>query len=171
MKRHIGLFSSDTGLYKRMTCREVVRFFGGLYRMEGAALDEATQGVIGRFEIGPFANRLIGDLSSGQRQRVAIARAVVHDPEILLLDEATASLDIISNRFLLEYLREAAGQGKCIVFSTHVVGEIEYLCTRVVLLHQGRIIADGSVESLLSMSGERNLAAAFIALTRRQEAA
>ena len=109
-----------------------------------------------------FADRPCGTLSAGQKQRANLARAFLHEPPALILDEPTTALDVLSGRFLLDAIRDARSAGRAILFSTHVLGEAEYLCDRVVLLHQGRVLDHGPIPEVCARAGARTLTEAFL---------
>jgi sodium transport system ATP-binding protein len=161
-KRQIGFLSGDTQLYQRLTPREVLRYFGRLYEIEPAHLNHRIEAMIDMLEMADFAMRPCGSLSSGQKQRTNIARAFLHQPELLILDEPTTSLDVVSGQFIVEAIRREREAGRAILFSTHIMGEAEYLCDRIYLLHEGRIIDNGSLAQILQRSGCGNLTDAFL---------
>jgi sodium transport system ATP-binding protein len=109
-----------------------------------------------------FANRLCRTLSSGEKQRANIARAFLHEPDVLILDEPTVALDVISGQFIVEAIRRERAAGRAILFSTHIMSEAEYLCDRIYLLHQGRIIDSGTQAEILARAGTNNLTDAFL---------
>ncbi|MBI5367608.1 MAG: ABC transporter ATP-binding protein [Planctomycetes bacterium] len=166
-KPRIGFLSGDTQLYQRLTPREVLFYFGRLYSMAEDRLTRRVALLIEQLEIGSFADRLCGALSSGQRQRTNIARAFLHEPDLLILDEPTSALDVVSGSFIVEAIRRERAAGRGILFSTHVMGEAEYLCDRICLLHEGRIVDAGRLEELLARSGCRNLTDAFLSRVGR----
>ena len=161
-RAHVGYLSSNTGLYARLTAEEMLTHFARLQGMTAprARVDE----LIARFDIGPFARVRCERLSTGQRQRVSIARALVHDPPVLILDEPTAGLDILAASALLDFIREARGQGRTVLFSTHVLREAERLCDRIAILHQGRLLANGSLAELRASTGAVELDDVFMKL-------
>ena len=161
-KKRLGFLSGDTQLYQRLTPREVLRYFGRLYGMSDALIDGRTSRLVEELEMGEFADRPCGTLSSGQKQRANIARAFLHDPELLILDEPTVALDIISGQFIVESIRRQREAGRAVLFSTHIMSEAEYLCDRILLLHRGRIIDEGALDDLLARSGCSNLTDAFL---------
>jgi sodium transport system ATP-binding protein len=163
LKRSLGFLSGDTALYQRLTPREVLRYFGRLHEMPEGALSERIDALVSRFRMQDFADRPCGKLSAGQKQRANIARAFVHDPPALVLDEPTTALDVVTGRFLLNAFREARTAGKAILFSTHILGDAEALCDRVVLIHQGRVLDQGTVAEVCARAGKRTLTDAFLA--------
>jgi sodium transport system ATP-binding protein len=163
LKRRLGFLSGDTALYQRLTPREVLRYFGRLHQLPEATIAERIEMLVRRFRMEEFADRPCGKLSSGQKQRANIARAFLHDPPALVLDEPTTALDVVTGRFLLDAFREARGAGKAILFSTHVLGDAEALCDRVVLIHRGRVLDQGTVPEICARAGARTLTDAFLA--------
>jgi sodium transport system ATP-binding protein len=161
-KRHIGFHSGDTQLYQRLTAREALRYFGSLYGMPPAPLESRITELIARLEMGAFADRPCQTLSSGQKQRANIARAFLHQPGLLILDEPTNALDIVSGQFIVEAIRAERAAGRAVLFSTHIMGEAEYLCDRIALLHQGRIVDHGSLSEIVTRAGCANLTDAFL---------
>lgn len=161
-KRHIGFLSGDTQLYQRLTPREVLFYFGRLQQMPEPRLAERVSQLIDELEMTAYAGRPCGTLSSGQKQRANIARAFLHEPDLLILDEPTTALDVISGRFIVESIRRQRALGRAILFSTHIMGEAEYLCDRIVLVHEGRVFDAGPLPELLARSGCANLTDAFL---------
>ncbi|MCX6543375.1 MAG: ABC transporter ATP-binding protein [Acidobacteria bacterium] len=161
-KRRLGFLSGDTQLYQRLSTIEVLRYFGRLYSVAPAALEARIRQLVDELEMNDFAGRPCSTLSTGQRQRANIARAFLHDPDLLILDEPTAALDVVSGQFIVESIRRQRAAGRAVLFSTHIMSEAEYLCDRIVLLHEGRIIDQGTLEMLLERSGSRNLTDAFL---------
>jgi sodium transport system ATP-binding protein len=167
-KRRLGFLSGDTQLYQRLTTREVLRYFGRLYGMADPLIEARTAQLVEELEMGEFANRPCGTLSSGQKQRANIARAFLHGPDLLILDEPTVALDVISGQFIVESIRRERDAGRAVLFSTHIMSEAEYLCDRILLLHRGRIIDEGVLDDLLARSGCRNLTDAFLLRVGRE---
>ncbi len=164
IRRKIGFLSGDMGLYHRLTPREILRFFGRLNGLNGAALKQRIDYLFELFDMHHFADSKIDTLSTGMRQKTAISRTIVHDPPILILDEPTSGLDVPTARVVEGYIRNARVAGKCIVLSTHVMEEAEYLCDRIAVIHQGRICALGTMDDLRSMTGKSRLREIFIEL-------
>jgi sodium transport system ATP-binding protein len=170
-KQRVGFLSGDTQLYQRLSPREVLEYFGRLYGIERARLARRIDELIEQLEMGPFASRPCKTLSSGQKQRANIARAFLHGPEVLILDEPTAALDVVSGQFIIEAIRAERNAGRAVLFSTHVMGEAEYLCDRILLLHNGRVLDEGSLPELLERSGCGNLTDTFLRRIGRGEGA
>jgi len=174
VRASIGFLSGDMGLYGRITAREILGFFGKLGGMEGAALQERIREVIARLDITSYADTRIDKLSTGMKQRVAIARTIVHDPPVLILDEPSYGLDVPSARLIENFVLDARNQGKCIVLSTHVMEEAEYLCDRIAVIHEGRVRITGTMDELRAATGKTRLREIFLDLlglaARPQEA-
>jgi sodium transport system ATP-binding protein len=166
-RRHLGFLTSSTGLYERLTGREVMSIFGQLQGLSGERLEQQVAKMIDELELTAFVDKRCGTLSSGQRQRVSIARAMVHDPLACVLDEPTATLDPLASRDILELVQRAQQRQKAVIFSTHRMEEAEYLCTRLLFMRGGRVVAEGSVNDLLSRSGRTSLTAAFLFFAQR----
>ena len=168
-KRRIGFLSGDTQLYRRLTPRELLMFFGRLYEVPADRLKQRVEELIVQLDMGDFAGRPCGALSSGQKQRANIARAFLHDPELLILDEPTATLDVWSGQFIVEAIRRERARGRAILFSTHIMSEVEYLCDRIYLVHGGRLVEQGRLPEILERSGCSNLTDAFLQQARQLE--
>ena len=161
-KQKIGFHSGDTQLYQRLNPREALQYFGRLYGMDEPRLKLRIEQLVGELEMSTFADRPCSTLSSGQKQRANIARAFLHQPDLLILDEPTNALDVVSGQFIVEAIRRERAAGRAVLFSTHIMGEAEYLCDRVALLHQGRLVDQGTIPELLERSGTANLTDAFL---------
>ena len=170
VRARIGFLSTSTALDGRLTALETLAYFGGLYGLKGAELKRRTEAAVDRLEIGPFADRLCDKLSTGQKQRVSIARATLHDPPVLFFDEPTAGLDVVASQAVLEVIEAARGAGKTVLFSTHIMSEVERLCDDVAVIHDGRLVGLGSAEDLKAQTGEATLEGAFLKLVNFERA-
>ena len=164
VRARLGFLSSSMGLYERLTPVELIEFFGRLQGLDGTALAGRVEDMVELFALGGFADRLCGKLSTGQRQRVALARALVHDPPVLILDEPTHGLDVLSGQAIYEFIVRERGRSKTILFSTHQMQEVELLADRVGVLNAGRLVAEGRPEELVARTGAPNLVRAFLSL-------
>jgi sodium transport system ATP-binding protein len=161
-KRRIGFLSGDTQLYQRLSPREMLAYFGRLYGVPEARLEHRIDDLVAQLDMRDFSSRPCGTLSSGQKQRANIARAFLHEPAVLILDEPTAALDVVTGQFIVHAIRRERAAGRAVLFSTHIMGEAEYLCDRIVLLHRGYVIDAGTLPELLDRAGCRNLTDAFL---------
>jgi sodium transport system ATP-binding protein len=164
VRRRIGVLSDARGLYPRLTARENIRYYGELHGLSGAKLERRVEGLVAALGLADIAERRAQGFSQGERMKTAIARALVHDPDTILLDEPTNGLDIMSVRGLRDQLRELRSQGKCLLFSSHVMQEVAALCDRIVILGKGRVIAQGTAAQLMAASGASSLEDAFVGL-------
>jgi sodium transport system ATP-binding protein len=162
VQSHIGVLSDSQGLYPRLTTRENIRYFGNLHGMDGEALEQQTDRLIGLLDMEPIADRMTEGFSTGERLKVAIARALVHDPGNVLLDEPTNGLDVKSTRAMRQFIRRLRDEGKCILFTSHIMQEVAALCDQIVIVSNGMIAAQGTPGELLERTGRDNLEDAFI---------
>ncbi|MBN2560758.1 MAG: ABC transporter ATP-binding protein [Phycisphaerae bacterium] len=163
-KRSLGYLTSNTGLYKRLTPRELLRYFGELIGMDRAAVKNRIEILIDWLDMSSFAELRCGGLSTGQVQRTNIARALMGDPPILVMDEPTLGLDVLTNRIVLDFIRAEGRRGKAIILSTHYLDEAETLCDRFGLLHEGKLMAMGDLPALREQSGRKRLSEIFLHL-------
>jgi len=162
VKEKIGFLSGDTGLYHRLTAEETVSYFGRLNGMERKALKERVDQMFDRFNMNDFRARRVGKLSTGMKQKISIARTFVNDPEVLILDEPTIGLDVVTSRGIIECIRESKQANKCILFSTHVMWEAQKLCDDIAIIHKGRILEVGTLEQLRAKTGLEDLDDIFV---------
>jgi sodium transport system ATP-binding protein len=163
----MGVLSDSRGLYPRLTARENIVYYGALQGMTREAADARAVELARMFDMAPLLDRRTDGFSQGERMKTALARALVHDPANIVLDEPTNGLDVLATRALrdsLRWLRTPAGGGKCIVFSTHIMQEVERLCDSVVVVADGRTVADGTVDALLRRTGQTDFEEAFVKL-------
>jgi sodium transport system ATP-binding protein len=168
VRARIGFLSAATGLYPRLTPREILRTFGALYGMEGARLEERLAEMARVFALGEFLDRPCDKLSTGMKQRVGVARTVLHDPPVLILDEPTAGLDVLSSRTIVDFVRSERERGKTILFSTHIMSEVERLCDDLGVLHRGRLVFSGTLAEFPRSGGEA-LEEAFLRFLTEEE--
>ncbi len=162
-KSQIGFLSGDTQLYQRLSPRETLYYFGRLFGLPEEKLATRVETLVRDLEMGSFADRASQTLSAGQKQRANIARAFLHEPSVLILDEPTNALDVLSGRFIVDSIRRERANGKAILFSTHIMSEAEYLCDRIAFIHEGHIKDEGSVSQLCERAGgAKNLTDAFL---------
>ena len=164
VRRSVGFLSANTGVYDRMTAWEMVAYYGHLYGLGGPALRARMTELFETLQMTDFRDVPGGRLSTGMRQKVSIARALVHDPPVLIFDEPTAGLDVLVQRSVLRGIADLRGRGKTILFSTHVMSEVEKLCDRVAVMARGRIVAAGSLPELRAQYGQEDLEELFFSL-------
>ncbi len=171
VKRSLGFLTANTGLYQRLTARELLVYFAQLHGLAKAPAVARMERLVDWLGIEGFADLRCGALSTGQKQRVNIARALVADPPILILDEPTLGLDVISNRLMLQHIERERDGGKTIILSTHYLDEAEAMCDQIGLLYEGRLVAEGDIGELRTLSGEERLSNIFLKLIHADEAA
>jgi len=162
VKSSIGFLSGNTKLYGRLTVREMLVYFARLYGMKLPSTLRRVDELAAMLQMADFMNQRIEKLSTGQTQKASIARCLLHDPPVLILDEPTLGLDIMTGRVIIDFIRQAAAQGRTIIFSTHYMEEAEFLCHRIGLLHQGRLMATDSLEGFRAKTGREHLADIFL---------
>ena len=153
--RQIGFLSTGTALYGRLTARELVEYFGRLHGMSEDVLRPRLDALFPALEMNEFRDRRCDKLSTGMKQKVSIARTLVHDPPVMIFDEPTHGLDVLAARAVVGFIRECRARGKTVIFSTHVMSEMEKLCDTIAIIHQGRIMAEGRLAELREPSPAR----------------
>ena len=169
VRKRIGIFPDKFGLYERMTAREHIAYIAELHGIRGAALDEKVQAVIESLNMAEIADRKTQGFSQGQRMKVALAQAIVHQPKNLILDEPSRGLDVMSTRILRELMYSLKAQGRCILFSSHVMQEVAALCDRVVIMVQGQVVANDTPQALCEQTGKESFEDAFVQLIGTEE--
>lgn len=164
IKRNISFLSGNTKLYKDLSPYELLTMCGEYYGLNKNSLDDRINEIGKEFNITELLHQRIGNLSTGQLQRVNIARCVLHDPKYYIFDEATSGLDIISSKVILDFIKDEKKRNKCILYSTHYMEEAENICDRVILIHKGKVIKEGSPSSIIKDTKTTNLRDAFFVL-------
>lgn len=169
VRRRIGFVSNNTAIYDRMTAWEMVAYFGRLHGMPKPELRNRLETLFDQLRMNEFRDVPGGKMSTGMKQKVSIARAMVHDPPVLIFDEATLGLDVLVARNLLSVIRSLRESGKCLIFSTHIMSEVERLCDRIAIMHHGRILDTGSLFELRERHQETDFEELFFGLLSRHE--
>ena len=162
VRRSLGFYSASTALYPRLTGRETLEFFARINRYPADQVVQRVETLIERFGIAEYADARVEKLSSGMKQKVSIARTIVHDPPVLIFDEPTVGLDVMAALEMQRVIRELRDEGKTIIFSTHIMSEAEKLCDRIAIIHQGRILALGTLEEHRQATGQHYLEDIFV---------
>ena len=160
----LGVLPDQSGLYPRLTAREHIEYFGELQGVTGADLRSRTDHLLKMLDMTAIAERRVAGFSHGERTKVAFARALVHEPQNILLDEPTNGLDVMSTRTLREIVRRLRSDGRCVLFSSHVMQEVSALCDSVIVVAGGKVVASGTPDDLRAQTGFENLEDAFVAL-------
>jgi sodium transport system ATP-binding protein len=169
VRHHIGFLSANTGVYERMTAWELVAYYGRLHGLHGKQLRDRIDILFARLKMNDFRDVMGAKLSTGMKQKVSIARALVHDPPVLIFDEPTAGLDVLVQRAVLRQIAALRDAGKCVLFSTHIMHEVEKLCDRVAIMHRGTILTCGTLAELRAKHGESDLEELFFQLVGEGE--
>jgi sodium transport system ATP-binding protein len=162
---HVGVLPDAHGLYPRLTAREHVRYFGELQGLRGDELELRVAELLARLEMRSIADRRARGFSQGERMKVSLARALVHGPNNVILDEPTNGLDVMSTRAMRRLIRELRDEGKCVLFSSHIMQEVSALCDVIVIVSGGRVVARGTPDELREQTGLRELEDVFVKLT------
>lgn len=162
VRRRLGVLPDARGLYKRLSARENIEYFGRLQGLDNVTLKARTDALVQALDLRDIEHRRTEGFSQGQRVKTAIARAVVHDPQNILLDEPTNGLDVMATRAMRGFLRELRAQGRCIVFSSHIMQEVAALCDHIVVVAGGRVVASGTADELRAQTGKSNLEDVFV---------
>ena len=169
VRRSLGVLPDARGVYKRLTARENIAYFGELHGMRATQVAERTRKLAEALQMEDVLDRQCEGFSQGQRTKTAIARALVHDPRNVILDEPTNGLDVMTTRGLREFLKQLRAEGRCVIFSSHIMQEVAALCDRIVIIANGRVMAEGTPEDLRAKAGIDNLEDAFVRLIGSDE--
>ncbi len=169
VRRSIGFVSNNTALYDRMNAREIVEYFGRIHEIEKSLLKSRIETLFTNLRMDDFGDTPCGKMSTGMKQKVSIARALVHDPPVVIFDEASVGLDVMVSRALLETILSLRDAGKCVIFSTHIMREVERLCDRVAIMHRGRILDMGTLPELSDRHQQNDFEELFFDLLTRYD--
>ncbi len=169
VQSRIGVLADARGLYSRLTSRENIRYFGRLHGLTGETLENKINSLIVLLDMQSIADRKTEGFSTGEKLKVAIARTLVHDPQNVLLDEPTNGLDVMSTRAMRQFILRLREEGKCVLFTSHIMQEVAALCDQIVIISQGTVSANGSPDDLRKQTGKENLEDAFVAVIGSEE--
>lgn len=162
VQKRIGVLADARGLYHRLTSRENIRYYGRLHGLQGESLEKQIDSLLVMLDMQSIADRKTEGFSTGEKLKVAIARTLVHDPKNVLLDEPTNGLDVMSTRAMRQFILRLREEGKCVLFTSHIMQEVAALCDQIVIISQGQVTANGSPEDLKKQTGRENLEDAFV---------
>jgi sodium transport system ATP-binding protein len=162
VRASVGFLSTATALYGRLTARETVEYFGRLHGLDEERLARRIAELFSALEMEEFSDRRCDKLSSGMKQKVSIARTLVHDPPVMIFDEPTLGLDVMTARAIVHFIRNCRQRGKTVIFSTHVMSEVEKLCDRIGIIHTGRLLAEGALAELRAQYNQTDLEEIFV---------
>jgi sodium transport system ATP-binding protein len=164
VRHHVGFLSANTGVYDRMTAWEMVEYYGRLHDIPPDSLRVRMDELFTTLQMHEFRDLTGAKMSTGMKQKVSIARALINDPPVLIFDEPTSGLDVLVQRAVLNNIKQLRGRGKTILFSTHIMREVEKLCDRVAIMARGKIVACGTLDDLRAMYKQDDLEELFFAL-------
>jgi sodium transport system ATP-binding protein len=157
VRANVGFLSTATALYPRLTAQELVEYFGRLNGLDEPTLKKRVDDIFNRLDMNGFRERRCDKLSTGMKQKTSIARTLVHDPPVMIFDEPTTGLDVMTARTIITFISDCRDRGKAIIFSTHIMSEVERLCDHIGIIHDGKLMADGTVSELRAKYAEHNL--------------
>jgi sodium transport system ATP-binding protein len=162
VRHQIGFVSTNTAVYDRMTAWEMVEYFGRLYGLDWERLRNRMETIFERLQMNDFRDVLGAKMSTGMKQKVSIARTIIHDPEVVVFDEATSGLDVIAARAIIEFIRRCRADGKTVLFSTHIMSEVTMLADDLAIVHAGKLIYSGTLAEFTASAAERTLEDEFV---------
>lgn len=166
VRKKIGFLTNSTSLYPRLNAREIIRYFGQLYGMDKSSIERRREELFTLLGIHDFASKPVGQLSTGMKQKVSIARTMVHDPEVVVFDEPTAGLDVITAEHIIDLIRQCRDAGKTVIFSSHIMSEVDLLCDDLAIIHQGRLRFCGPMSDFRARMQTPNLTQEFIRIIK-----
>ncbi len=165
----MGFLTGTTGLYERLTPNEMIKYFGKLNGMDDKLIEDRKDRLYTLLGMHDFANKRIGKLSTGMKQKVSITRTMIHDPEVVVFDEPTSGLDVITAKNIIELIRDCKDQGKTVIFSSHIMSEVDLLCDDLGIIHNGRILFNDTMENFRKQMHTDNLTEEFIHIVTQSE--
>lgn len=168
-RAQMGFLTGSTGLYERLTPEEIIRYFGQLNGMDKQTLEQRKERLFDLLDMHEFKNKRIGKLSTGMKQKVSIARTMIHDPAVVVFDEPTSGLDVITAKNIIELIRDCRNQGKTVIFSSHIMSEVDLLCDDLAIIHNGRILFNDTMQNFRAGMHTDNLTEEFIHIVTQSE--
>ncbi|MDG1147992.1 MAG: ATP-binding cassette domain-containing protein [Crocinitomicaceae bacterium] len=161
-RKKIGFLTGSTGLYARLTPNELIKYFADLYGISNTDFKERKEHLYTLLDMHDFQEKRIGKLSTGMKQKVSICRTMIHDPEVVVFDEPTSGLDVITAENIIQLIRDCKTQGKTVIFSSHIMSEVDLLCDDMAIIHKGKMLFDGTMSAFKDQMQAENLTAEFI---------
>ncbi|MFM1851101.1 MAG: putative transporter ATP-binding protein YbhF [Verrucomicrobiota bacterium] len=162
VRADVGFLAASTALYGRLTAREMIAYFGRLNGLDGTALRDRINLLADQLDMHDFLDRRCDKFSTGMKQKTSIARTLVHDPAVMIFDEPTLGLDVMTARAIVKFVRQCRDRGKTVIYSTHVMSEVEKLCDTIGIIHGGRLVAEGTLDELRTRFGETDMEEVFV---------
>lgn len=169
IRSRIGFISNDTNLYDRLTAEEMVYFFGKFFGLSDEEIGTRAEKLYDSLNMRRILKRQCRNLSAGEKQKVSVARTLIHDPPLLILDEPTTALDVLTSRDIRWMVKQSRNEGKAILYSAHNMEEVENLCDRIILIHQGNLLDEGTIPDVVKRSGTSSLTECFLSLVKDAE--
>ncbi|MCL4117561.1 UNVERIFIED_CONTAM: hypothetical protein GTU68_025139 [Idotea baltica] len=167
VRRKIGFLTGSTNLYDRLTPGEIVKYFADLHGMDRSVFNERKESLFEQLNINEFSKKRIGQLSTGMKQKVSIARSMIHDPSVVIFDEPTSGLDVITANSIIELIRQCKKEGKTVIFSSHIMSEVDLLCDDLAIIAKGNLIYNNTMDDFRKQSEEKSLTEAFINIVNK----
>jgi sodium transport system ATP-binding protein len=171
VRANVGFLAASTALYGRLTAREMIAYFGRLNGMTDATIKARIKQLAAELDMDEFLDRRCDKFSTGMKQKTSIARTLVHDPAVMIFDEPTLGLDVMTARAIVKFVRDCRARGKTVIYSTHVMSEVEKLCDTIGIIHGGKLLEEGSLADLRARHGEQDMEEIFVKVATRKEAA
>ena len=169
VRQNIGFLTGSTGLYQRLTANELVKYFADLYRVDSNTFKRRKEELFTLLDMHDFAKKRIGHLSTGMKQKVSIVRTIIHDPSVVIFDEPTTGLDVITAANIIQLIRQCKEDGKTVIFSSHIMSEVDLLCDDLAIIHKGQLCYASTMEQFRQQMQSENLTEEFIRIIRNQE--
>jgi sodium transport system ATP-binding protein len=171
VRANVGFLAASTALYGRLTARETITYFGRLNGLADREIAARTKRLSAELDMDEFLDRRCDKLSTGMKQKTSIARTLIHDPAVMIFDEPTLGLDVMAARAIVQFVRECRNRGKTVIYSTHVMSEVEKLCDVVGIIHDGRLLAEGTLPELRTRFAQQDMEEIFVQVVTTAKAA
>lgn len=162
VRAHVGFLAASTALYGRLTAREMITYFGRLNGLADATIKERLNRLAAELDMRDFLDRRCDKFSTGMKQKTSIARTLIHDPAVMIFDEPTLGLDVMTARSIVKFVRDCRNRGKTVIYSTHVMSEVEKICDVIGIIHDGRLVTEGTLAELRQRFGETDMEEIFV---------
>lgn len=168
-RKKMGFLTGSTGLYARLTPNELLKYFADLYEIPNDEFEERKNRLYDLLDMHDFQGKRIGKLSTGMKQKVSISRTMIHDPEVVVFDEPTSGLDVITAANIIQLIRDCKSEGKTVIFSSHIMSEVDLLCDDLAIIHKGQMLFNGTMDEYKEQMQAENLTAEFIRIVNANQ--
>ncbi len=169
VRKSIGFLTGSTGLYQRLSVNEIIKYFGDLYQVPKSDFEERKDRLYTLLDMHDFAKKRIGQLSTGMKQKVSITRTMIHDPQVVVFDEPTSGLDVITAENIIKLIRDCKTQGKTVIFSSHIMSEVDLLCDDLAIIHKGKLLFNDTMTNFRAKMQTDSLTQEFIRIVKSEE--